>query len=87
MSCGGAFESLFCPGGSIFVHNDCPDGRVLLSSHFLGGFILGRWLMMKVIGALVRDFMVMSSSRVLSGILCWGGGEFLSHASASKHFF
>ena len=31
--------------------------------------------MMKVIGALVRDFMVMSSSRVLSRIFCLGGGE------------
>ena len=30
--------------------------------------------MMKVIGALVRDFMVMSSSRVLSRIFCLGGG-------------
>ena len=46
--------------------------------------------MMKVIGALVRDFIVMSSSRVLSRIFCLGGEsilkKFLSHASASKIF-
>ena len=25
---GGAFDSLFCPEGRVFVHNDCPGGRV-----------------------------------------------------------
>ena len=48
-----------------------------LLSHVLGVYP-GRWLMMKVIGALVRDFMVMSSSRVLSRIFCCfflGGGR------------
>ena len=28
MSRGGAFDSLFCPGGRVFVHNYCPGGRV-----------------------------------------------------------
>ena len=23
---GGAFDSLFCPEGRVFVHNDCPGG-------------------------------------------------------------
>ena len=26
MSRGGAFDSLFCPEGRVFVHNDCPGG-------------------------------------------------------------
>ena len=26
MSRGGAFDSLFCPDGRVFVHNDCPGG-------------------------------------------------------------
>ena len=25
---GGAFDSLFCPEGTVFVHNDCPGERV-----------------------------------------------------------
>ena len=28
---GGAFDSLFYPEGRIFVHNDCPGGRVFAS--------------------------------------------------------
>ena len=24
----GAFDSLFCPEERVFVHNDCPGGRV-----------------------------------------------------------
>ena len=28
MSGGGAFDSLFCPKGRLFVHNVCPGGRV-----------------------------------------------------------
>ena len=27
MSRGEAFDSLFCPEGRVFVHNDCPRGR------------------------------------------------------------
>ena len=23
----GAFDSLFCPEGRVFVHNDCPEGK------------------------------------------------------------
>ena len=26
---GGAFDSLFCPEGRVFLHNDCPVGGVL----------------------------------------------------------
>ena len=28
MSRGGAFDSLFCPEGRVFVHNDSPGGKV-----------------------------------------------------------
>ena len=28
MSRGGALDSIFCPEGRVFVHNDCPGGRV-----------------------------------------------------------
>ena len=28
MSRGWAFDSLFCPERRVFVHNDCPGGRV-----------------------------------------------------------
>ena len=27
---GGAFDSLFCPKGRVFLHNDCPWGGFLL---------------------------------------------------------
>ena len=27
MSRGGAFDSLYCPEGRVFVQNDCPGGR------------------------------------------------------------
>ena len=38
MSRGGAFDSLFCHEGRVFVHNDFPWGRVLFpSSGVLGG--------------------------------------------------
>ena len=29
---GGALDSLFCPEGRVFVHNDCAGGTVLLPS-------------------------------------------------------
>ena len=29
LSRGGAFDSLYCPEGRVFVLNDCPGGRVL----------------------------------------------------------
>ena len=31
MSQGGAFDCLFCPEGRVFVHSDCPWGRVSAS--------------------------------------------------------
>ena len=31
MSLGGAFDSMFCLEGRVFVHNDCPEGRVFAS--------------------------------------------------------
>ena len=38
---GGAFDSLFCPEGRVFVHNDCPRGGFLLpSSRVPGGGVL-----------------------------------------------
>ena len=27
---GGAFDSMFCPEGRVFVHNDCLGGRVFV---------------------------------------------------------
>ena len=42
MSRGGAFDSLFCPEGSVFVHNDCPGGEGFASfeSDLSGGMVL-----------------------------------------------
>ena len=42
MSQGGAFDSLFCPEGKVFVQNDCPQGGgfSLPSNHVLGGMVL-----------------------------------------------
>ena len=52
MSRGGAFDSLFCPEGRVFVHNDCPGGfcplRVLSC-----GLSLGERFWMKLIAALM----------------------------------
>ena len=42
---GGAFDSLFCPEGRVFVHNDCPGGGFLLPS----SRVPGGWLWMKLI--------------------------------------
>ena len=46
MSQGWGFDSLFCPGRRVFVHNDCPGGVYLLPSSRVpracpGGMILG----------------------------------------------
>ena len=57
-------------GGSVFVHNDCPDGRVPLLSHCPGAMVddeSDRCI-------IVRNCMLMTSNRVLSRIFCWGGG-------------
>ena len=52
MSWGGAFDSLFCPEGRVFVHSDCLGGEggefLLPSSHVPGK----AWLWMKLIPAL-----------------------------------
>ena len=37
MSWGGAFDSLFGPRGRVFVHNDCPRGRILPPSSRVPG--------------------------------------------------
>ena len=37
----GAFDSLFCPEGRVFVRNDCPGGRVLLPSSRVPGICPG----------------------------------------------
>ena len=56
MSGGGAFDSLFCPEGRVFVHNDslfCPRGRVFAPFKSCpGGLSPGGWLWMKLIPAL-----------------------------------
>ena len=41
MSRGGAFDSLFCPGGRVFVHNYCPGGGFLLPSSRVPGVCPG----------------------------------------------
>ena len=42
MSRGGAFDSLFCPEERVFVHNDCPRGRVFaLLKSCVGGLSWG----------------------------------------------
>ena len=49
---GGAFDSLFCLEGGVFVHNDCPGGGFLLpSSRVLGVCPRGGWFWMKLIPA------------------------------------
>ena len=61
---GGAFDSLFCPAGRVFVHNDCPvgggggggEGRVFAPfKSWPGG-----WLWMKLIPALIINVSVNS---------------------------
>ena len=47
MSQGWGFDSLFCPEGRVFVHNDCPGGGFLLPS----SRVPGGWLWMKLISA------------------------------------
>ena len=37
MSRGGAFDSLFCPEGRVFVHNDCPEGDGFCSLQVVSG--------------------------------------------------
>ena len=38
---GGAFDSLFCPEGRVFVHSDCPGGAFLLPSSRVPGVCPG----------------------------------------------
>ena len=38
---GGAFDSLFCPEGKVFVQNDCLGGGVLLPSSRVPGVCPG----------------------------------------------
>ena len=53
MSGGGAFDSLFCPEGRVFVHNDCPRGERFCSLQVVSwGFVPGGWFWMKLIPAL-----------------------------------
>ena len=52
MSRGGAFDSLFCPEGKVFVHSDCSGGRVFASFKSSGGLSRGGWFWMKLIPAL-----------------------------------
>ena len=54
MSRDGAFESLFCPEGMVFVHNDCPRGRGLPSSSRVPGFVLGGGIVLDEIDTCVR---------------------------------
>ena len=50
---GGAFDSLFCPEGRVFVHNDCPGGGRVFApfKSCPGGLSQGEWLWMKLIPA------------------------------------
>ena len=53
MSWGGAFDSLFCPKGRVFVHNDCPGGGFCSLQDVPWPFVLGGggWFWMKLIPA------------------------------------
>ena len=52
MSRGGAFDSLFCPKGRVFVHNDCPRAKAFaLFKSCPGGMSQGGWFWMKLIPA------------------------------------
>ena len=47
------FDSLLCPEGRVFVHNDCPGGRVFAPFKSCPG---GRgWFWMKLIPALTGE--------------------------------
>ena len=48
----GAFDSLFCPEGRVFVQNDCPGEGFLLPSGRVRGLSWG-WFWMKLIPALI----------------------------------
>ena len=37
---GGAFDSLFCPEGRVFVHNDCPPLQVMYRGFVPRGMVL-----------------------------------------------
>ena len=43
MSRGWAFDSLFCPEGRVFVHNDCPGGGYLPPSSHVPCLSLEEW--------------------------------------------
>ena len=49
MSGGGAFDSLFCPEGRVFVQNDCPRGEGVCSLQVVSQ---GVWFWIKLILAL-----------------------------------
>ena len=55
MSKGWGFDSLFCPEGRVFVHNDCPGGEGFCSLQVVSlGFVPGGWFWMKLIPALIN---------------------------------
>ena len=48
----GAFDSLFCPKGRVFIHNDCPEGKGFCSFQVVSwNFVPGGWFWMKLIPA------------------------------------
>ena len=51
MAQGYGFDSLFCPEGRVFVHNDCPGGGFLLPSSRVPEGGGGGWLWLKLIPA------------------------------------
>ena len=53
MSRGWAFDSLFCPEGRVFVHNDCPGGKGFCSLHVVSSGGGGGWKWIKLIPALI----------------------------------
>ena len=53
---GGAFDSLYCLEGRVFVQNDCLGGRVLLPSSRVSGVCPRGGLWMKLIPALHEIF-------------------------------
>ena len=42
----GAFDSLFCPEGRVFVHNECPEGKGFSSFQVVSWeFVPGRMVL------------------------------------------
>ena len=64
MSWGGAFDSLFCPEGRVFVHNDCPRGGGRVFDPFKS--CPAGWFWMKLIPTLYQNNIKMQKLHILN---------------------